>query len=310
MSILTKLQDEMGLNHDKASKTVSGIYNDYYIALQQVVQGNSYTFAFYTSLSDASGNDVSQALADEIKGSSKHIASVQILGHQVQVISKSAMTNNKLKQKAVEMTQAVTALFKEKGLVSTSAFSNQTTDLGIYLNEGVPMVLSQDNYEQLLQDNAVRAGQDFQKKEHVVNGIVGAILGSLIGVLAIVLLSQMGFAAAVSGLIMSVATLKGYELFAKKQSKKGLLISILVSLVMTYFALQIYWAIAVAQVNKVSFFLAFTEIPRLVSEGYIESDAYYTNMFIVYLFVLLGLVPTVISTYKGLNQKFDVRKIY
>lgn len=59
-----------------------------------------------------------------------------------------------------------------------------------------------------------------QKKENAVGGIVGALPGSLVGVLCIILLSQMGYVAAVSGVVMAVGVLKGYELLGGKVSKK------------------------------------------------------------------------------------------
>lgn len=50
------------------------------------------------------------------------------------------------------------------------------------------------------------------KKENVVAGVVGALLGSLLGVACIVLLGQLGYVAAVSGIVMAICTMKGYEL--------------------------------------------------------------------------------------------------
>lgn len=40
------------------------------------------------------------------------------------------------------------------------------------------------------------------KKENLVGGVVGALIGSLLGVASIVLLSQLGYVAAISGVIM------------------------------------------------------------------------------------------------------------
>ena len=90
---------------------------------------------------------------------------------------------------------------------------------------------------------AVKAQQESQKKENIVGGIVGALLGSLLGALSILILSQMGYVAAVSGAIMAVCVLKGYDMLGGKLTKKAILISVIIMILMTYFADRMDWAI-------------------------------------------------------------------
>ena len=56
-------------------------------------------------------------------------------------------------------------------------------------------------------------------------GIVGALIGSLIGAVVIVIVGQLGYVAAVSGLVMAICTLKGYEMLGKKLGTPGIIIS-------------------------------------------------------------------------------------
>lgn len=51
-----------------------------------------------------------------------------------------------------------------------------------------------------------------KRPENVVAGVVGAFLGTLLGVVCTVVIGQLGYVASVSGLIMAVGALKGYEL--------------------------------------------------------------------------------------------------
>ena len=51
--------------------------------------------------------------------------------------------------------------------------------------------------------------------ENMVLGILGAIVGALIGGASIIGLSQLGYIASISGLILAFCTLKGYELLSK-----------------------------------------------------------------------------------------------
>lgn len=138
------------------------------------------------------------------------------------------------------------------------------------------------------------------KQGHPLSGTVGALLGSLIGGACIVLLGQLGYVAAISGILMAVCTVKGYELLSGgKVGRCGIIISCLVMVLMAAFAHQIDWAISVSSAFSISFFDAFQLIPSLIADGYIVSSSFFGNLALLYLFTALGAVPTIISTTKN-----------
>ena len=63
------------------------------------------------------------------------------------------------------------------------------------------------------------------KEENVLAGIVGALLFSLAGGIVWFLLYQIGYLAAISGIIGVVCAIKGYAIFGKRESVKGIIIS-------------------------------------------------------------------------------------
>ncbi|MBD5170105.1 MAG: hypothetical protein HDT20_08340 [Oscillibacter sp.] len=138
-----------------------------------------------------------------------------------------------------------------------------------------------------------------QKKENVVGGIVGAFLGSLLGVACIVIVGQMGYVASICGLVMAVCSLKGYELLSGGMSKKGAVISSVVILLMTYLAHQLDWAISVASAWDEGIFDCFRAIPYLREAGYIEGGSYWGGLAMLYIFTLVGAVPTVLAGLHG-----------
>lgn len=139
-----------------------------------------------------------------------------------------------------------------------------------------------------------------QKKprENLVAGIVGAFLGSLIGVACIVLLNQLGYVAAISGVVMAVCALKGYALLGGRLSKRGAVISGLLILVMTYIANKLCFAFAVAEAfsdtRGVNLFTAYQSIGALLETGEI-SRLYWGELALLYLFTLLGGVPVIVN---------------
>ena len=135
--------------------------------------------------------------------------------------------------------------------------------------------------------------------ENFIAGAVGAFLGSLIGVVCIVIVGQLGYVASISGLVMGVCALKGYEKLGGGLSKKGAVISILLILFMTYLANRLDWAVSLAAAVDVDVFAAFRAMEMLVAEGLIEGGAYWGNLVLLYIFTLVGAVPAVIGGLKG-----------
>ena len=138
-----------------------------------------------------------------------------------------------------------------------------------------------------------------EKKENVVLGILGALIGAILGGASIILLSQLGYIASVSGLILAFCTLKGYELLGKKLSAVGIAFSIVLMIVMPYFADRLDWAIVIMQSwGDIGLLDAFMYVPLLIEEEAIAMADYIKNLGMIYLFVALGGVGTIIKALK------------
>lgn len=85
------------------------------------------------------------------------------------------------------------------------------------------------------------------KKSNVFLGIIGAIGGSLVGVVLWVGISIIGFIAGIAGFVMLKFALKGYEKLSGKLDQKGAVISLLVTTVMIFFANVVDYAVTLCQ---------------------------------------------------------------
>ena len=143
-----------------------------------------------------------------------------------------------------------------------------------------------------------------KKPENVTTGIVGAVLGACLGAGSILLFSQLGYVSAISGFILAVCTLKGYELLGNQLSKTGIIVSIVLMALTPYIADRLDWAIVIlnqAQSEGLNwtFANAFQAIPLLMEEEVIEAGSYWSNLGMLYLFTALGAFGTL----KGLFVK-------
>ena len=138
---------------------------------------------------------------------------------------------------------------------------------------------------------------------------VGALIGSLIGAVVIVIVGQLGYVAAVSGLVMAICTLKGYEMLGKKLGTPGIIISCALMLLMIFLAYQADWSITAAQFYETDFFTAFRAMMDLIKEGYVDSGDYFGGLAQVYLFAVIGAVPTIIAMAKGAKHMVTTAKM-
>lgn len=77
---------------------------------------------------------------------------------------------------------------------------------------------------------------EIQEKENVIAGIVGALLFAFAGGIVWFLLYQVNFLAGISGIVGVVCAIKGYEIFAKKQSVKGVVIAVVAAVLVIILA--------------------------------------------------------------------------
>ena len=139
------------------------------------------------------------------------------------------------------------------------------------------------------------------KRENVLTGTVGALIGAALGGGSIILLSQVGYVASLSGLILAICTLKGYELLGGTLSKKGVLISILLMLVTPYIADRLDWAIVIIQSfpeENITLGEAFAAVHAVIESADMVGD-YMKNLLMIYGFAILGAFGTL----RGLGKK-------
>lgn len=80
-------------------------------------------------------------------------------------------------------------------------------------------------------------------RENVLLGTLGAFLFSLVGGAVYFILYQFGYLAALSGIVAVVCAMYGYKLFAKGESRKGVVIAV----VMSFVALILAWYCCLAK---------------------------------------------------------------
>ena len=148
--------------------------------------------------------------------------------------------------------------------------------------------------------------------ENVLAGIVGAFLFSLVGGVLWFIIYRIGFIAGISGLIGAICAIKGYFVFSKKESVKGIVISVVIALLVIVIAWYFCLAYDVYDVHKlwfeegeIDYTLTFFEAVR--GSHYYLTDpeiapAYFGDLAIGLLFCIAGGGSYVVNKIKAAKQ--------
>ncbi len=299
-----------GLQYDAVQNVIYGQKDGFEFLVYATDARYPYMLTIQTSAKNAIGTELTK---DEKKEFVKSIDKISAMDQKSNTVIFRQNNVIKLEQLKMVLANSINGIvygLRARGYCPCCGSCGQSVGV-------VPCEMGSGNYVHLCPDCEVRlrdqmqlaSQQNAQKKENVIGGIVGALLGSLIGVLCIVIVSRLGYVSAWSGIVMAICVMKGYEILGKKISKKGIVISIIIMLFMTYVGDRIDWAIVVATEWDVNIFDSYRAIPGLLSEGYIEMGSYVGSLILLYVFLLLGAVPTTIVAVKDQKTKNDIVRI-
>lgn len=157
-----------------------------------------------------------------------------------------------------------------------------------------------ENYGGMMGDNSE------EQKENVLLGLLGAVIGSVVGAALIILLGWLGYMASIAGVLMAFGTITGYKTLGKKLSIKGVIISVLVMVVMTYLAERMVWSMGifdelVKEYDDVSLMAIFQNLHAILAE-FDMFAGFAKDLMMVYIFTAIGAVPTIKKHFKAEKQ--------
>lgn len=303
-SLLQQIARENGLQFDSEINAIYGKYRGYNVTI--VPTQNNWYYMYYTV--SRNGNQLEKKEVSQIAKLSKPIRSCFANGHLVTMTlvlgGKKTMSSN-----LSDALEAASSFLYQNRYENCCQICGAKEELSSYIKGGAVTTCCDSCFEKTVHDTNVVQQQEMGKKENVIGGIVGAFVGSLIGAIVIVLLGQLGYVAAASGVVTATCTFIGYEKLAGKLSKKGIVISCLIIILAVYLGNRADWAIAVANYFEADFFTAFGAVTNLVKEGYIESEVYFRSLGAVYLFAIIGAAVTVPNIIKNHKMKYVTKKI-
>lgn len=310
MKLLEKLGTEQGYRYDAPSDTMYGEKNGFKFAVQQC-SGNQINLLL--SVKDQYGTG-DGSLAKEIKKNVRAVGGGNQKKYKLSCTIRSGLTRKKLEANILAAIDEVTAYLSAHQYVPCCEVTGDTEDVSVCFVGNVISFLSERAYSEKSLNFDAREQEQNQTHENYFLGTIGAFLGSVVGVAAIVIIGQLGYVSLLSGFVMGVCVIKGYELMAKRISKVSLVICVLIILGMTYFANQLDWSFTMAgffadEGYDVNVFDTFPLINDMLKEDVIPMHTYIGNLLMIYISTVISAGAVIFSAMKQEKTKFEIRKL-
>ncbi len=290
------------LKYDDASECYSGVKSGYPLLLCRT--GNTHELIFSVMKNGFPDPVEFKTLAKDCTA----IHSCKVSGYKVTFVLKTAIGPSAVAAKVALAIDTVIRFLSSNGYIPCCEESGEQDEVAPYIVSGQPKILSSNTFLNMAK---VVSDKDFEiskKHENIFAGFAGALIGSVIASIGIIIIAQLGYVSIFGGILMGILTIKGYELLAGKLSIKGIVVSAIIMIAMVYLSNQLDWAITIMNEFKVSIGEAFTSVNYVVEVAELKST-YYGNLGLLYLFTLAGSVPMMISAFKQNKVKNTAHKM-
>lgn len=295
MSKITKFNtiicERLNLTNDKNLNIVTGKKDGYtFLIMPADIYGSSFNLTFSVSKNRAR---LLEETLDEIKKLSDKIRTIRISNFKISILIKPEVKLAKYVDNFEEVINKTVEYFKANDILNTDEANGEICETNIVNVKGNPLIIGEKTFNEY--NTTIKNDIEINPiKENILLGIIGAFAGSLLGFIAIIIIGQLGFIASISGVAMGFATLEGYRLLGKKVDKKGIIISIIVMIVMTYIASRLNFAIYIKrEVPGANLWYVFKNMNLLIKYQYINTSSYYGDMALTYFFTALGAFSSI-----------------
>lgn len=297
----------MGLSFSAADGMLNGYYHGHNLCAARIAE--TYRMSIVVSVSQ-NGAAPDPLVVKKFVSSCKEIVTYHVTGYQISFDSKAGFGVEKCFANVKAAMEAIASFLSLNGYADCCGMCGKTTDLAAYAVNGAGNYLCSDCFQQATMSLEQNRTNIAQTNSNLIPGIVGALLGALLGVAAIMLIGQLGYVSALSGIVMGVCTLKGYEKLGGRIDTKGIIISVVIMLVMVYLGNNLDWAVTITrELDGFNLFEAFRVIPAMIKEGMIVSSSYFTSLGLVYLFTIAGAYPVIRRAIQTKDGNYAAHKI-
>lgn len=234
--VIKQAADILGLKYDRKRVVAYGAYQGYTVMITPGA-GTSRATTMQISLGAKLGNEPVEEMVIRECGLPEGVSRVGA-GYGIDMLLANKGKRKDLVNKVTDTVIRVTEGLKAAGCepCDEKGVSGETA---VYFVRGRYAILAEDTLREQLYGAQRDKAQEDQTQEQLIPGIIGALIGSLVGVALILLLGRLGRVSMLSGLVMGIGVVYGYKKLGKKFSRLSCILCIVISVVMSYLAFRV-----------------------------------------------------------------------
>lgn len=181
-------------------------------------------------------------------------------------------------------------------------------DVSSYDVNGAPHFLCSDCARSSLNQLEAERQSRSSEKSNLILGFIGALIGTLPGVLFWLVLNACGVIYGLVGIIIFLGAMKGYGLLGKNVDRKGVVVCALITVVMIFLANDIGLRLFVCFEGDMSFEQVNRKWSRFMSNDDFKFQ-YFKSLGIGYLLAGVGLVGSVKQSFRHAGGSYTMKKM-
>jgi len=289
--LLKEISEKTGLILSENGQAVGGKYEDYNITI------NYFSEMFYIDIpiratDECCVNEMNEIL-NYIGNKYKNITIAQYIDCSIKIQCLKEMEETKEELTIILILNEIIKFAKDKNLVTCCGNCGESRYVIPFIKDEllVPYCLECQFKEKEV--STVKKKNTTIKGINISAGILGAMIGSLIGLTVWILIARIGDVAYIGGFVIAVATIKGCEILGNGIDKKGLIISIGLIIFTVFLSQYTSYCIKYlselmqrdGDISRIRFFKTINM--NLFHSS--ESVTFYKDMFIGYLFTIVPI---------------------
>lgn len=314
MANIKKVIDDISqilvLKYDKQKKVAWGLHRGYTLLVEGIAD-NRQQYINISMCASFSGAPVQQVLMREVRVPQKVTCSSA--GYRMSLRFAVSGKQDKNVDKAVEAVRALVDFVITNQGVNCDEKGAQG-DVQIWTMQGKHVFLCAESAAALNLSLSKASVAYANIRENPVLGIIGALIGSLVGMAVVLLVARLGYISAISSALMGFAVVFGYKKLGKKLSVFGAIICAIIAIAMTYVAFRVdcAWDLFNAFKDVGGFDMTFMDCVKETKEWYELLDAmddYRHNLIMMMLAGAAGAIGAPWVEYKSQKEQYEMGRL-
>lgn len=310
---LLKTAEELVLRYDAKSRVAFGNYRGYKIAIKEDRRNYIYKINFPIKALDENQKENVHIFLKELSQNNKLIKKAVYDNFILRVeLTIKGMAKNNINN-IIELVQKIESFASVNSYNTCCESCGENIATSVHMMNDIPLQVCDQCYEQIIDDLDYAQLAVKNKKGNVITGLVGAFIGSLIGVALWVIVYALGYIATICGIVLAVCIVKGYEMLGGKLNKTGIIITVLMTIFMVYVANYLSYGYEVYSAFKdmenIDIFQAVRLVKPMLSEYDDVKRSFIADLALGYVFTSIGTISVFVSAYKTSNLKYTVKKL-